>query len=102
MSVFVDHIFIRNFKSIRLISLENCARINLLIGKPNTGKSNILEALSLFSLPFLKENPKKKITRMIRCENLPELYHFGNTKDPILAVMGASTCVVKFNQVETI
>ena len=102
MSIFVDHIFIRNFKSIRQISFENCARINLLVGKPNSGKSNILEALSLFSLPFLKENQKRKITRMIRCENLSELYHFGNTKDPILVVMGASTCVVEFNLDETI
>ena len=102
MSVFAEHIFIRNFKSIRQISMGDCARINLIIGKSNTGKSNILEALSLFSLPFLKENPKKKITGMIRCENLPELFHFGNTKDPILSVIGSSTCVVKFNQDETI
>src|SRR5258705_9237969 len=102
MSVFIENIFIRNFKSIRQISLENCARINLFIGKPNTGKSNLLEALSLFSLPFLKENPNRKITRMIRCENLSELFHFGNTKDPILAVMDASTCVVKFNQDEAL
>jgi len=101
MSVFVEHVFIRNFKSIRQISLENCARINLFIGKPNTGKSNILEALSLFSLPFLKENRTKRITQMIRCENLSELFHFGNTKDPILAAMGALTCVVKYNEDQT-
>jgi AAA15 family ATPase/GTPase len=102
MSVFAEQIFIRNFKSIRQVSLENCARINLIIGKPNTGKSNILEALSLFSLPFLKENTKKKITRLIRCENLPELFHLGNIKDPILTVMGVLTCVVKYNEDETV
>lgn len=102
MSVFAEHIFIRNFKSIRQVSLENCERINLFIGKPNSGKSNILEALSLFSLPFLKANAKKKIIQLIRCENLPELFHFGNTKDPILAVMDALTCVVKFDQDETL
>lgn len=102
MALFAEHIFIRNFKSIRQVSIENCARINLILGKPNTGKSNFLEALSLFSLPFLRESQKQKITGMIRCENLPELFHFGNTKDPILSVMGFITCVVKFNSDETI
>ena len=102
MSVFAEHIFIRNFKSIPQVSLENCARINLIIGGPNTGKSNILEALSLFSLPFLKANAKKKITQLIRCTNLSELFHFGNTKDPILAVTGALTCVVKYDEDETV
>jgi AAA15 family ATPase/GTPase len=97
MSVFAEHIFIRNFKSVRQLSLENCARMNLIVGRPNSGKSNILEALSLFSLPFLKGNKSGKITEMIRCENLSELFHFGNTKDPILSVMGASTCVVRLD-----
>ena len=39
---------IRNFKSIKQLKLD-CKRINILIGEPNTGKSNILEALGIFS-----------------------------------------------------
>jgi predicted ATPase len=39
---------IRNFKSIKHIQLS-CGRINVLIGEPNTGKSNLLEALGLIS-----------------------------------------------------
>jgi predicted ATPase len=39
---------IRDFKSIKHIQLS-CGRINVLIGEPNTGKSNLLEALGLIS-----------------------------------------------------
>ena len=44
----IKHISIKNFKSIKNVDLD-CSRINIFIGKPNTGKSNILEALGLFS-----------------------------------------------------
>ena len=39
---------IQNFKSIKQLKLA-CQRINVLIGEPNAGKSNILEAIGLFS-----------------------------------------------------
>jgi hypothetical protein len=39
---------IRNFKSIKHVTLES-RRVNILIGEPNTGKSNILEAIGLLS-----------------------------------------------------
>ena len=39
---------IQNFKSIKDLELK-CKSINLFIGKPNAGKSNILEALGLVS-----------------------------------------------------
>ena len=39
---------IKNFKSIKNLNLE-CKRVNVFIGKPNTGKSNILEALGILS-----------------------------------------------------
>ena len=39
---------IKGFKSVKAIHLD-CKRINLFIGEPNTGKSNILEALGFLS-----------------------------------------------------
>jgi AAA15 family ATPase/GTPase len=39
---------ISNFKSIKHLK-QDCKRINIFIGEPNTGKSNILEAFGLFS-----------------------------------------------------
>lgn len=78
MSNFIKVINITNFKSIRELEIKNCNRINLFIGRPNVGKSNILEALSIFSIPFLKENSTKKLTHLIRLENETELFYNGN------------------------
>jgi AAA15 family ATPase/GTPase len=50
----IQNLYIENFKSIRSLELSNFKRINLFIGRPNVGKSNIIEALSLFSVPYLK------------------------------------------------
>ncbi|MEX0965892.1 MAG: AAA family ATPase [Bacteroidia bacterium] len=53
---FITELEIRNFKSIKEMKLR-CKRINLFIGRPNVGKSNILEALALFSAPYLLNEP---------------------------------------------
>lgn len=42
----IRHLSIKNFKSIKDLQLD-CKRINLFIGEPNVGKSNILEAFAL-------------------------------------------------------
>lgn len=44
----IENISIKHFKSIRELSFD-CRRVNVFIGEPNTGKSNILEALGVFS-----------------------------------------------------
>ena len=43
----IHKLSIRNFKSIRELDLD-CRRVNVLIGEPNAGKTNILEALGLW------------------------------------------------------
>lgn len=78
MSNSLDHIFISNFKSIKDLELRGFKRINLFIGRPNVGKSNIIEALSLFSLPYLRENTSKKLNNLIRLENEAELFYNGD------------------------
>lgn len=47
----ITNLTITNFKSITKVTLP-CARVNILIGEPNTGKSNILESLGLFSFAY--------------------------------------------------
>jgi AAA15 family ATPase/GTPase len=44
MENFIKQVNIHNFKSIADLKLEDCKRINLFIGYPNVGKSNVLEA----------------------------------------------------------
>jgi AAA15 family ATPase/GTPase len=46
----IQNIEIKNFKSIRHAVIDGCKRVNVFIGAPNVGKSNILEALSTFSV----------------------------------------------------
>ena len=55
MNKFISNIQTLNFKTIRNYDITNCSRINLFIGRPNVGKSNIIEALSLFSTPYYKK-----------------------------------------------
>ena len=50
----VQKVIIKHFKSIKKLDL-NCKDINIFIGEPNAGKSNILEALSVFSEPISNE-----------------------------------------------
>jgi len=44
----IEKLAIKNFKSIKDLEID-CRRVNLFIGEPNTGKSNILESLGLLS-----------------------------------------------------
>ncbi len=60
----IGPIHIRNFKSIRELRFE-AKRVNVFIGEPNTGKSNIVEALAFFSrgvLDFAQEILRFKTT----------------------------------------
>lgn len=49
---------VRNFKTFRDLELKNLKKVNIFVGKPNTGKTSILEALSL----FLAKNPQMLIS----------------------------------------
>lgn len=82
MSNFLQDIKIQNFKSLKNCDIKGCKRINLFIGRPNVGKSNILEALSVFSIPFLRENSSKSVTQLIRMESETELFYNGNFSEP--------------------
>jgi hypothetical protein len=44
----ITKLSVSNFKSIRQLDID-CKKVNLFIGEPNTGKSNILETLALLS-----------------------------------------------------
>lgn len=76
----IHHVEIENYKSIRSIQME-CKRINILIGKPNAGKSNILEALSLFGL---NHSPKNKFMEgFIRYNTLNQIFRNFDTRNEI-------------------
>ena len=77
----ITELEIKNFKSIKDIKID-CKRINVFIGEPNVGKSNILEALSLYvaqtsspQFPILKE--------YVRYEKLSNLFYDQDRKNTV-------------------
>lgn len=73
---------IKNYKSVKDATMHDCRRYNILIGKPNVGKSNILEALSLFQLPYSSEW-KLNIADVLRLDYVSALFNLGDVSNPI-------------------
>jgi AAA15 family ATPase/GTPase len=74
---YIDNIEIKNFKSIKHQFIDGCRRLNIFIGYPNVGKSNLLEAISMFSISA----KTKKFNDFVRIENNTSLFHDGNISD---------------------
>ena len=91
----ITELEISNFKSIKNIKMD-CKRINVLIGKPNVGKSNILEALSFFCDPST-ENHKKFLSDYIRYDKLSNLFYDQDRKNQIAVKSNIGFAVLKFN-----
>ncbi len=70
---YIKNIEIKNFKSIRHQKIDDCRRVNVFIGYPNVGKSNILEALSVFSI----NEAHLDFSTFIRMENFTTLFFDG-------------------------
>ncbi len=69
MENIIQSVSIKNFKSIKELDFE-CKKVNVFIGKPNVGKSNILEALSLFAFPIANSFDINKFLRLKTMKNL--------------------------------
>jgi hypothetical protein len=66
----ITKLSIANFKSVRQLDIE-CKKVNLFIGEPNTGKSNILEGLALLSwCARLAQGPLSDYVRLELMQNL--------------------------------
>lgn len=68
----VNNLEINNFKSIKHLQM-NCKRLNVFIGEPNVGKSNILEALALLGGHY--SNNEKHLSDLIRYEQISNLFY---------------------------
>lgn len=83
---------ISNYKSIKKVDLD-CRRINVLVGEPNVGKSNILEALDLSYLSWmlaadvnneLSGHELIDIKKYFRVNNVADLFNDGDVSKPII------------------
>ena len=87
----IKSLSIERFKSIRRLQID-CRRINLFIGEPNTGKSNILEAVGFLSWCGRLNAPLKDYVRIQQAQNL---FYDGLVDDPIrIETQGEPTCAV--------
>jgi hypothetical protein len=66
----INNLKIQNFKSIKELDLPS-KRFNLFIGRPNAGKSNILEAVGIFSIPHYDGDIKS----FVRLETLNDIFY---------------------------
>lgn len=85
----IQTLSIRNFKSIREWGLE-CRRVNVVIGEPNTGKTNVLEALALRSAGALL-----KFGEVLRVSSIADLHLNQDIGNPIQIAVNGST--LRFN-----
>ena len=77
----IKHIEISNFKSIKHLEINGCNKINVFIGMPNAGKSNILEALGFYGM--ILDNKAESIKEFIRFKINSELFFEENTSKGI-------------------
>lgn len=87
----INNIEIKNFKSIRHQKIEGCNRINVLIGYPNVGKSNILEAIGLFSV-----DESQNFTDLIRVKEVPTIFFNGFIENHISVILDNESGVLGF------
>jgi AAA15 family ATPase/GTPase len=73
----IKKLSVQNFKSIKNLQLD-CKRVNLFIGEPNVGKSNILESLSLQALQHTLE-----MESLVRMNDLSNLFYENDPSNKI-------------------
>ncbi|RZN37249.1 MAG: hypothetical protein EFT35_06530 [Methanophagales archaeon ANME-1-THS] len=84
---------IENFKSIKHLKMD-CKRINLFIGEPNTGKSNILESLGVMS----SGEHRLRIKDFVRFEVMSNLFYDENLDKSITIKADDKILKINFEQ----
>jgi len=80
----IETIELKNFKNFSKINLNKMKQINLVVGKNNVGKTNLLEALFIGSNPTNLSLFISTLTNRLKVFS-PQLleYFFGNVEEPI-------------------
>jgi AAA15 family ATPase/GTPase len=89
----ITTLHIQNFKTIKDLEVKP-KRINIIIGKPNVGKSNFLEALSLLGAGYSPIG-SKFMSEFIRYNKLEDLFYDKVTSDPIIVETNLGLAYIK-------
>jgi AAA15 family ATPase/GTPase len=68
----IETLSIRNFKSVKELNID-CSKVNVFIGEPNTGKSNILEGLGILS--WMSNPERTPIRDYVRFKVMTNLFY---------------------------
>ncbi|MBD2723210.1 AAA family ATPase [Hymenobacter armeniacus] len=94
----INTLRIQNFKSIKDVAMQP-RRVNLIIGQPNVGKSNILEAMSLLGAG-LYERGAKFMDTTVRYETTSNLFYDNDTSQPILVNSSNGLAILQTQSVD--
>jgi AAA15 family ATPase/GTPase len=84
----ITKLSVSNFKSVRQLDID-CKKVNVFIGEPNTGKSNILEALGLMSW---SDSPNQNLGDYVRFDQSTQnLFYDGLVNHEIRILMSLSS-----------
>jgi AAA15 family ATPase/GTPase len=88
----VKKLSINNYKSIKGLSIST-KRVNIFIGEHNSGKSNILEALSWFSINALD---KGVFSEMFRFKSATDFFYDFDATKPISIKTNEFSLIVRY------
>lgn len=83
----ITKLTIENFKSIKSLTMD-CKRVNVFIGEPNSGKTNILEALGFWSWRARCAYPNTKLGEYVRIQGAQNLFYDNSHDEPIRIGLG--------------
>ena len=89
----IRRLSIKNFKSVRQLWIE-CRRVNIFIGEPNTGKSNILEALGLISMMAFRDHSEL----FVRVREPHQLFYNYNVREEVRVSLDEHEVVGRFTK----
>ena len=89
----VKDLKIQNYKSVRNLDLP-CKKVNVFIGEPNSGKSNIVEALGFLSQNIVNTETFKQV---IRFKDIGGLFFDYNFNEPITINTGIVDAKLKYD-----
>lgn len=88
----IKQLAIKNFKSVKDLKLP-CKKLNIFIGEPNSGKSNILEAFALKSQNAYGQELNKQI---FRYKTMGDLFYDFDINNPIEVITDSKRTVLKY------
>lgn len=91
----ITDLLINNFKSLKSVYLET-KRVNLFIGFPNVGKSNVLEAMSLLSP---SQPTHKFMNGYIRYDDIENLFYENDSSEPIMVVSNSGAAYIDHDNI---